>query len=146
MNTILHERRLEEYYCTLCYASIDTKRRVMTIANSGLPYPVRCTADGCGLLELPGLPLGSFAGSTYEELTFDLHEGDVWVFCTDGILEAHDRDGREFGSGELIQLVSQNRHEPAQRIVDIIFNAVNDFRGSSRTGDDMTVVALRVTA
>jgi sigma-B regulation protein RsbU (phosphoserine phosphatase) len=92
------------------------------------------------------LPLGSFAGSTYEELTFDLHEGDVWVFCTDGILEAHDRDGREFGSGELIQLVSQNRHEPAQRIVDIIFNAVNDFRGSSRTGDDMTVVALRVTA
>ncbi|HEY7447100.1 MAG TPA: GAF domain-containing protein [Vicinamibacterales bacterium] len=146
MNTILHERRLEEYYCTLCYASIDQKRRVMTISNSGLPYPVRCTSEGCGLLELPGLPLGSFAGSTYEELTFDLREGDVWVFCTDGILEARDRQGREFGSGELIQLVSQHRHEPAQRIVDVIFNAVNDFRGSARTVDDMTVVALRVTA
>jgi phosphoserine phosphatase RsbU/P len=146
MNTILHERRLEEYYCTLCYASIDQKRRVMTISNSGLPYPVRCTADGCGLLELPGLPLGSFAGSTYEELTFDLREGDVWVFCTDGILEARDRLGREFGSGELIQMVAQNRHEPAQRIVDVIFNAVSDFRGSVRTGDDMTVVALKVTS
>ena len=146
MNTILHERRLEEYYCTLCYASIDQKRRVMTIANSGLPYPVRCTAEGCGLLELPGLPLGSFEGSTYEELNFDLREGDVWVFCTDGIVDAHDRQGQEFGSGQLIQLVAQNRHESAQKIVDTVFNAVHDFRGLARTNDDMTVVALKVTA
>ena len=39
MNTILHERQLEEYYCTLCYASFDFKRRHVTLANSGLPYP-----------------------------------------------------------------------------------------------------------
>src|SRR5437868_10796194 len=39
MNTILHERQLEEYYCTLCYAFFDFKRRSVTIANSGLPYP-----------------------------------------------------------------------------------------------------------
>src|SRR4051794_17726831 len=41
MNTILYERQLEEYYCTLCYAVFDFKRRQVTIANSGLPYPVR---------------------------------------------------------------------------------------------------------
>ena len=44
INTILHERQLEEYYCTLCYALFDLKRRTVTLANSGVPYPVRATA------------------------------------------------------------------------------------------------------
>ena len=35
INTILHQRQLEEYYCTLCYAIFDLKRRTMTLANSG---------------------------------------------------------------------------------------------------------------
>lgn len=145
MNTILHERRLEEYYCTLCYATIDQKRRVMTIANAGLPYPVRCDADGCRLFELAGLPLGSFEGSSYEELTVDLKEGDLWVFCTDGVVDAHDREGREFGSGKLIQLVEHHRQQSAAQVVDAVFEAVQSFRGAARTHDDMTVVALKVT-
>ena len=45
MNTILHERRLEEYFCVLCYASFDFKKRQLVIANSGLPYPIR-RSDG----------------------------------------------------------------------------------------------------
>ncbi len=68
INTILHQRQLEEYYCTLCYTIFDLKRRTMTMANSGLPYPVRCSATECVLIELPGVPLGSFAGSTYDEV------------------------------------------------------------------------------
>ena len=144
MNTILHERRLEEYYCTLCYAAVDQHSRVMTLANAGLPYPVRCNADGCHMLELAGLPLGSFEGSAYEEMSFDLREGDVWVWATDGVVDANDLEGREFGTGQLIQLVEQHRHESAQQIVDGIFAAVHAFRGPARTHDDMTVVALRV--
>jgi sigma-B regulation protein RsbU (phosphoserine phosphatase) len=145
MNTILHERNLEDYYCTLCYASIDQKRRVMTIANSGLPYPVRSTAQSCGLLELPGLPLGLFEGSVYEELNIELRQGDLWVFCTDGILDASDRQGRDFGSNRLIELVSRLRDQSAQAIVDSIFAAVNTFLGTARINDDMTVVALKIT-
>ena len=41
MNTILNERQLESYYCTLCYAVFDLKRRQVVLANSGLPYPIR---------------------------------------------------------------------------------------------------------
>src|SRR5438094_2544806 len=63
VNTILHERRLEEYYCTLCYASFDFKRRTVVLANSGLPYPIRATREQVARIELPGVPLGSFAGS-----------------------------------------------------------------------------------
>ena len=68
-NTILHERQLEEYYCTLCYAFFDFKRQTVTISNSGLPYPIHCSGDQCGQIELPGVPLGSFSGVTYDEAT-----------------------------------------------------------------------------
>src|SRR5262249_34825877 len=44
-NTILYERQLEEYYCTLCYSVFDVKRRTVTMSNSGLPYPIRCSGD-----------------------------------------------------------------------------------------------------
>src|ERR1700694_3832230 len=97
MNTIMSERQLEEYYCTLCYAVFDFKRRTVTLANSGLPYPIRCSGDSVSQIVLPGVPLGSCAGSTYDELSFDLAPGDVFVFCSDGVSEANDALGREFG-------------------------------------------------
>jgi len=145
MNTILHERQLEQYYCTLCYASFDLKRRSVTLANSGLPYPVRCSGDTAAQVELPGVPLGSFAGSSYDEVSFELVPGDVWVFCTDGVFEANDFRGREFGADRLTKVVLESRELPARTIVEAIFAAVADFRGEMRAKDDMTVVALRIT-
>jgi sigma-B regulation protein RsbU (phosphoserine phosphatase) len=146
MNTILHDRQLEEYYCTLCYAFFDFKRRAVTISNSGLPYPVRCTATECGQIELPGVPLGSFPGVTYDEVTIPLHAGDVFVFCTDGIFEAAGADGREFGSKRVCDVVNQNRKGTAREIVDAIFDAVITFRGTAPQVDDMTAVAVRITS
>ena len=100
MNTILHERRLEEYYCTLCYASFDLKRRSVTLGQRR-----RCRTrsgartDSCEQMSLPGIPLGSFAGAAYDEVTFDLSPGDTYVFCTDGVSEAFSPAGEEFGTG-----------------------------------------------
>jgi sigma-B regulation protein RsbU (phosphoserine phosphatase) len=145
-NTILHERRLEEYYCTLCYAIFDYKRRTMTVANAGLPYPIRSSSGVVSQIELPGVPLGSFAGSTYEELTFELAIGDVFVFCTDGLFEATDALGREFGAERLIDVVRDNGATTARALVDAIFAAVQNFRGESTPSDDMTAVALKITA
>ena len=144
-NTILHERQLEEYYCTLCYALFDLKRRVVTLANSGLPYPIRCTADEVSQIHLPGVPLGSFAGSTYEEATFELSAGDVVVFCSDGVFEANDALGREFGAERLLHVVRQHCRTNARDLVDAIFAAVEDFRGETPANDDMTAVAVRIT-
>jgi sigma-B regulation protein RsbU (phosphoserine phosphatase) len=143
-NTILYERQLEEYYCTLCYALFDFKRRNVTLANSGLPYPIRCSGDTVGQIVLPGVPLGSFAGSTYDELAFDLAAGDVFVFCSDGVFEANDALGREFGAERLLEVVRAERQKPARELVDAIFAAVQDFRGDTPPNDDMTAVALRI--
>jgi len=145
VNTILHQRQLEEYYCTLCYTVFDLKRRTMTMANSGLPYPIRCSADGCAQIELPGVPLGSFLGSTYDEVSFALHAGDVFVFCTDGVFEAMNGDGQEFTAERLLKVVASVRDLPPARIVDAIFSAVADWRGTTPPNDDMTAVAVRIT-
>jgi sigma-B regulation protein RsbU (phosphoserine phosphatase) len=155
MNTILHERQLEEYYCTLCYAVFDFKRRTVILANSGLPYPIRYSAkaerDDAGLscvsqIELPGVPLGSFAGSSYDEVAFDLAVGDAYVFCSDGVFEARDAAGREFGARRLVELISRNRHTGARELVDAIFAALDAFRGETPPHDDMTAVAIKITA
>jgi sigma-B regulation protein RsbU (phosphoserine phosphatase) len=146
MNTILHERQLEEYYCTLCYAVFDLKRRTMAVANSGLPYPIRWSGDAIGPVEVSGFPLGSFAGSSYDEVSFDLAAGDVYVFCTDGVFEARDADGEELGTTRVLELVAANHEKSARELVDAIFAAVHGFQGDAPPHDDITAVVLRVTA
>lgn len=146
INTILHQRQLEEYYATLCYAIFDLKRRHLALSNSGLPYPVRCSDDGCGQIVLPGVPLGSFPGSTYDEVSFPLRKGDVFVFCTDGVFEAMDREGREFGTERLTAEIAAARGLDARQIVERIAGAVERFRDGMPPNDDMTIVAVRITA
>jgi sigma-B regulation protein RsbU (phosphoserine phosphatase) len=146
MNTTLHERQLEEYYCTLCYAFFDLAGRVVTLSNSGLPYPIRCAGPGCAEIELPGVPLGSFPGTTYDELRLPLEKGDLFVFFSDGISEAMNEDGVEFGTRRLRQVIGEHTTETPREIVDAIFGEVTLFRGARAQGDDMTVVAVRITA
>ena len=145
INTILHQRQLEEYYCTLCYAIFDLKRRTMTMANSGLPYPIRCSNGNCSQIELPGVPLGSFSGSTYDEITFALHPGDLFVFCTDGVFEAMNAEGGEFTAARLVDVVGRSRELPPKLIVSEIFAAVAEWRGDAPPNDDMTAVVIRIT-
>jgi sigma-B regulation protein RsbU (phosphoserine phosphatase) len=145
INTILHERQLEQYYCTLCYSIFDLKRRTVTLANSGVPYPVRASGDTCGLIESPGVPLGSFPGMTYDEVTLPITAGDVFVFCSDGVSEAMNRKSEEFGSSRLIDVVSKTRHLTAKEIVFSIVEAVEAHRAGFPPNDDTTVVALKIT-
>src|SRR6187402_2016996 len=142
MNTILHERQLEEYYCTLCYAFFDFTRRIVTLANSGLPYPILCSGDSCSQIELPGVPLGSFAGVTYDEIELEMRPNDVLVFCTDGIFESSDERGSEFGARRACEVVARHRDDSARVIVDAMFDAVMEFRGGAAQTDDMTVVVV----
>ncbi|MCA1585617.1 MAG: GAF domain-containing protein [Acidobacteria bacterium] len=144
MNRILHERQLEEYYCTLCYAEFDLRKHLLTISNSGLPYPIRCSRDGCEQLKLPGMPLGSFGTSTYDEHSFELVSGDIYVFCTDGIYETFNAAGEEFGATRVIEVVASQRDLPAKDIVAAIFGAMASFRGDAPHTDDQTAVVVKI--
>ena len=144
INTILHERQLEEYYCTLCYTVFDFKRKTVTVANSGLPYPVRVSGETSGFIELPGVPLGSFIGTEYDEVSYPLHPGDVFVFCSDGVSEAMNERHQEFTPERLLEVVTGARHLPAGQIVQRIVSAVAEHRAGFPPNDDMTVVAIRI--
>jgi sigma-B regulation protein RsbU (phosphoserine phosphatase) len=152
MNTILHERQLEEYYCTLLYGVFDFKRRTLTMANAGLPYPIRKRIgdvpgdEPATQIVLPGVPLGSFSGSHYDEITLDLKTGDLFVFVTDGVTEAQDPLQREFGVERLLAVVNRLHDAPARQIVDAIFAAVEEFRCDMPPNDDTTTVVVRITS
>jgi sigma-B regulation protein RsbU (phosphoserine phosphatase) len=145
VNTILQQRQLEEYYCTLCYSVFDLKRRIVTLANSGLPYPIRASGSEVSQIELPGVPLGSFPGTTYDEVTFALHTNDLFVFCSDGVFEAMNAKGQEFTAARLIDVVAQTRDLAPREVVARIFGAVEEFRSGATPNDDMTAVAVRIT-
>jgi sigma-B regulation protein RsbU (phosphoserine phosphatase) len=144
MNRILHERNLEEYYCTLCYAMFEFKKQTVTFANSGLPYPIRCTNGKAAQLDMPGVPLGSFGTSTYDDVVVPLAPGDVFVLCSDGISEAFDEAGKEFGAERVIDVIERNCGRPAKEIVGEIFGAVQQFCGDAEQSDDRTVVVLKI--
>jgi sigma-B regulation protein RsbU (phosphoserine phosphatase) len=145
MNNTLHELELYEYYCTLCYAFFDLEQRTVTLSNSGLPYPIRCSGGECAQIELPGLPLGSFPRANYDEVTLAIRRDDLFVFCSDGITEAMDEMGVEFGTARLCDVVERHRAGAARAIVDAIYDAVTAFRGPAPQGDDMTAVAVKIT-
>ena len=91
------------------------------------------------------MPLGSFNGSTYDEVSFALHARDVFVFCTDGVFEAMNAASQEFTAARLLDVVGRVRDQPASKIVEAIFDAVAEWRGDAPPNDDMTAVAVRIT-
>jgi sigma-B regulation protein RsbU (phosphoserine phosphatase) len=146
MNRILYERQLEEYYCTLCYASFDLRNRVVTMSNSGLPFPIRLSGKTCAQVDVAGVPLGALAASSYDEQSIDLQAGDVFVFCSDGIYETFDAAGAELGAERVMAVVRERREAPAKDIVSAIFGAVASFRGDGAQTDDQTAVVVKITA
>jgi sigma-B regulation protein RsbU (phosphoserine phosphatase) len=92
------------------------------------------------------VPLGSFPGTTYDELRIDLRKDDLFVFFSDGISEAMNENGVEFGTRRLCQVIAARTTETPREIVDAIFTEVTAFRGGHAQSDDMTVVAVRITA
>jgi len=144
MNRILHERNLEEYYCTLCYAMFEFKKQIVTFANSGLPFPVKCSDGRAVQIDMPGVPLGSFGSSQYEDFQVPLAAGDVFVLCSDGIFEAFDEAGQEFGAHRVIDVVERSHLKPAKEIVGELFAAVQHFCGDAPQSDDRTVVVVKI--
>jgi len=89
------------------------------------------------------VPLGSFFGSTYDELTVPIAPNDVFVFCSDGVSEAMNARGEEFTSARLIEVVHSARAQAAKEIVQAVVSAVEQWRSGAPPNDDMTVVALK---
>jgi len=73
-----------------------------------------------------------------------LAPGDVFVLCSDGIFEAFDEAGQEFGAPRVIDVIERNCQKTAKEIVGEIFGAVQLFCGDAEQSDDRTVVVVKI--
>jgi sigma-B regulation protein RsbU (phosphoserine phosphatase) len=144
VNLSLAERRVEAQFVSIIYAVWDDQHRTLTVSNSGLPRPIFVHGGKNEVIEATGLPLGLFDEAEYDELHFKMKPGDLFVFFSDGILDARNRNGDLFGRGRVERIVSENNESTASQLVDAIFKAVADHSAGVETFDDQTVVAIRV--
>jgi len=144
INASLALRRVEAQYVSLVYAIWHDDQRLLQIANSGLPRPIYCKRGTIEKVEAVGLPLGLFEKVEHEQLTFRGGAGDVFVFFSDGIVDATSKDGTLFGRRRVEEVVRANWRKTADEIVSAIFRAVVDHAGQASQFDDQTVVVLRV--
>jgi len=145
INLSLAERPIAAQFVSIIYALWDESEMTLRIANSGLPYPYRCGKDGkAELVEIGGLPLGLFQTAEYDEVTFRAVPGDVFLFFSDGIPEAQNEAGVEFGMKRLARVLESHRKGSASEIVDAVFEHVNAFVGNVEAFDDQTVAVLKI--
>jgi sigma-B regulation protein RsbU (phosphoserine phosphatase) len=144
VNLSLAERPIEAQFVSLIYALWDDQHRVLTVANSGLPRPIHVHGGKNEVVEATGLPLGLFDEADYDEFKFRMKPGDMFVFFSDGILDARNREGHLFGRGRVEKIVAECAKKSADCVVDSLFNAVAEFSAGVEAFDDQTVVAIRV--
>jgi serine phosphatase RsbU (regulator of sigma subunit) len=140
----LNARTPPERYATAIIASLDPKTGVLSYTNAGHNAGLLVRAEGSTeRLESNGLPLGLFPVAEYERAEVTLAPGDLVVLYTDGITEAADADGEEFGLERLEKVVKGQAREPLIALAVAIETAVEVFAEERRFADDRTVVILR---
>ncbi|MGH9518721.1 MAG: PP2C family protein-serine/threonine phosphatase, partial [Terriglobales bacterium] len=143
VNQALLERGVESQFMTLIYALWSERSRRLQVANSGLPYPIHVTPQGCHLIPAAGIPLGMLADSKYEEITLRLMPGEMVAFVSDGITEFMNPGGEEYGRLRLERLLRQHLNDRAEAVVDAIFADSENFGAGLPAADDRTVVVMR---
>ncbi len=144
VNFSLAERRIEAQYVCLMYAVWDDQRRTLQVANSGLPRPLYVHDGKIEIIEAAGLPAGLFDEAEYDEFTFKAKPGDMFVFFSDGILDARNRDGEMFGRSGVERVVAGCTEQSPECVVNSLFQAVEEHAAGEDTFDDQTVVAIKV--
>jgi sigma-B regulation protein RsbU (phosphoserine phosphatase) len=144
LNYALSERRVDAQFVSLIYALWDDDSRTLQVANSGLPRPVYCHKGKTQLIEATGLPLGLFDDADYDEFTFQAEPDDVFVFFSDGILDATNKAGELFGRTRLEKIITECARNSAESMVKSIFKAAAEHASGVDTFDDQTVVAIKV--
>jgi len=144
VNRQVHASSLADRYATLFYGVFDGATRTLHYVNAGHNPPMVIRRDGSIIwLETGGAPVGLFADSTYEEGAIQLNPGDMLLAYTDGVSEALNPAGEEWGVDGLRRAAAESDAQCADDIVRAIFTSMDDFSRGHQT-DDATVVVMRV--
>jgi serine phosphatase RsbU (regulator of sigma subunit) len=146
INRLVSRSTTTEQFATFFLARVETSTMRMVFSNAGHNPPiVRRRRGERVLLERGGMVVGLFETSRYEEDVLDLQAGDRVVFYTDGISEATNRSGEDYGEGRLLDLVQtlpveMTAREATERVLEDLYR----FLDGVEPQDDVTLMVLRV--
>ena len=143
----ISENTPDEVYLTLFIAILDPERKQLRYVNAGHTPPLAVHRDGSvDHLTPGGRPPGLLPGGGYHEESVTLEEGDSLFLYTDGLVEAEDAEGREFGVERLEKLLVEERTTDIEVLLEKVQEALQEHQGGDEAADDATLVVLRVPA
>jgi sigma-B regulation protein RsbU (phosphoserine phosphatase) len=145
VNRLLYDTTPEERFVTIFYGVYDPAERTLTWANAGHCPPLLVRSSSCVRLDPLTPPAGMLPAIEPVERTVRLAAGDSLLVVSDGIPEAEDPSGAEFGEERLLELARRERPRAAAGLCEAVLGHVRTFVGGRGQADDQTVVAALVT-
>lgn len=146
VNRLFYENTVDSAYASLFFAEYDDESRRLRYANCGHLSGLILRSDKiCCRLPSTGTLLGLFPDWECEFDEFELAPGDLLALYTDGVTEALNDRGEEFGEENLIQRLRQHRDQPSQAAVESIANEVRSLSPTEQY-DDITLILARCRA
>ena len=144
LNEVICNNIASDKFVTFCYCIFDVTRDTLTYASAGHWPPVLLRRSGDSLsLKDGGPPLGLFPGCHYEDVHLPTKPGDRLVLYTDGLTEAHNPEGEEFGEHNVTRIAHQHRQMTANEVLDALRHEASSFcQGTFH--DDLTLVVVTV--
>jgi serine phosphatase RsbU (regulator of sigma subunit) len=147
LNSMVHQSTEKKSFVTFSVVEVNTTSRLITYVNAGHPPPLICSGGTVRSLHKGTIALGICP--SLPQLTRHVVEfppGSMLVSYTDGVLEARDVQGEEFGEDRLREYVRTHAHLDAEAFTQNLLQAVKDFGGGKAPDDDMSVAVVRSIA
>jgi sigma-B regulation protein RsbU (phosphoserine phosphatase) len=151
VNRQLYPDIKEDMFISMAYVVLDHAHGGVTMARAGHDAPMlyKHATQEITRLKPPGMVVGIDSGNVFDRLTGDfavpLERGDCLVLYTDGVTEALDGNGDEFGVERMVEGVKASAGDSSSAIVTRVIDDVRNFVGSQPQNDDITLIAIRKT-
>jgi sigma-B regulation protein RsbU (phosphoserine phosphatase) len=142
LNRSLCRRAVASRFVTVFYGRL-AQDRVLRYCNAGHNAPFLVTASDIHRLETGGTVVGLFDFSLYDTGEIEVSPGDLLVVFSDGVTEAVNAEGDEFGDERLAECLASVRGGSAEQALAAVQKAVAEFAGTEPPRDDMTLMVLR---
>ena len=142
VNEVLLQRALGSRFVTVFLAAL-TSDGSLRYCNAGHNPPFLLSGGTVRRLETGGLICGLFPTATYQEETLQLVPGDTLVAFSDGVSEAVNAEGEEFGDRRILECITGSLAAGVSALVASLLDALHAFTAGTMQGDDITVVAVR---
>ena len=142
LNRIIHQSRMTTKFVSLFYGEIEEEGNFIYV-NAGHPPPLHFHAKGVTTLKQTGMVLGPSATATYSRGFLALEPGDALLLYTDGMTEAVDPKGREYGVERLKKAFLALKEKGADEIVRALVEKVGEYVRVRAPEDDRTVVVVK---